>query len=178
MTEGVRKPKRQYTVTDRVLAACRVNIKKAQKAALERRFCATRGTRPELDASHASLEAAQRVKREDRTYKYRSYFRHGLLVADLERSLVMAGETREEYHAHLARFEALPAVFAFEAGSDKVKLARACAFPSWRRLRAFRLQSAWTLRMTVHHLHEASRLACIIHERVTRREFRLFRGTG
>jgi hypothetical protein len=151
------KPKRSYTVTDRVLAASRANVKIAQKAAWERRFCATRGTDAEHQASHAKLEAAQRVKREDNTYKYCSCFRHGLLVADLERSLVMAGESREEYHAHLARFEALPAVFALDAASQQVKLAHGCAFASWRRLRAFRLQSEWALRMMVHHLNEAIR---------------------
>jgi hypothetical protein len=147
------EPKRNYTVTDRVLAACRANLKKAR----ERRYCATRGTDAEHQASHAKLEAAQRVKREDNTHKYCSCFRHGLLVADLERSLVMAGESREEYHAHLARFEALPAVFALDAASQPVKLARACAFASWRRRRAFRLQSEWALRMMVHHLNEAIR---------------------
>ena len=151
------KPKRSYTVTERVLAACRLNIKKAQKAALEQRFCVTRGTSRELDARHAKLELAQKVKREDRTYKYCSCFRHGLLVADLERSLFMAGESRAEYQAHLARFEALPAVFALDAGSGQVKLARACAFASWRRLRAFRLHSEWALRMMVHHLRKVIR---------------------
>ncbi|HXJ97200.1 MAG TPA: hypothetical protein VMT20_30560, partial [Terriglobia bacterium] len=150
-----RKPKRSCTVTERVLAACRVNIKKAQAAALERRFCATRGTDAEHNASHASLEAAQRVKREDRTYKYCSCFRHGLLVADLERSLFMAGESREEYHAHLARFAALPAALACDADSEEVKLAQACGYASWRRLRAFRLHSEWSLRMMVHHLRKA-----------------------
>ncbi len=150
------KPKRSYTITERVLTACRLNIKKAQKAALERRFCATRGTDAEHKASHAKLELAAKVKREDRTYKYCSCFRHGLLVADLERSLFMAGESRAEYQAHLGRFEALPGVFGFDAGSDQVKLARACAFASWRRLRAFRLQSEWALRMMVHHLRKAA----------------------
>jgi hypothetical protein len=161
MTKELRKPKRNYTVTDRVLAACRINVEKARKAALERRFCATRGTWPEMRASHASLEAAQRVKREDNSYKYCSIFRHGLLVANLERSLVMAGESREEYLAHLGRFAAVPAVFDFDAASQEVKLAQACGFATRRRLRAFRLQSEWALRMMVHNLHAA------IHEQQT-----------
>jgi hypothetical protein len=152
------KPKRNYTVTERVLAACRINVEKARKAALERRFCATRGTWPELNASHENLEAAQRVKREDNTYKYCSIFRHGLLVANLERSLVMAGESREEYLAYLGRFAAVPAVFDFDAASQEVKLAQACGFTTWRRLRALRLQSEWALRMMVHNLHAAIRL--------------------
>jgi hypothetical protein len=57
-------------VTDRVRAANRINLENARKAAWERRFCATRGSDAEHNASHAKLEAAQRVKREDNTYKY------------------------------------------------------------------------------------------------------------
>jgi hypothetical protein len=151
------KPKRSYTVTERVLTACRINVEKARKAALERRFCATRGTWPEMRASHAKLELAQRVKLEDNTYKYCSIFRHGLLVANLERSLVITGESREEYLAHLARFAAVPGVFDFEAASQEVKLAQACGFTTWRRLRALRLQSEWALRMMVHNLRAAIR---------------------
>jgi hypothetical protein len=41
------------------------------------------------------------VKREDNAYEYCSIFRHGLGVPDLERSLVMAGESREEYYAQI-----------------------------------------------------------------------------
>jgi hypothetical protein len=45
-----------YTVTERVPAACRLNVEKARKAVLERRFCATRGTDAEHDVAHANLE--------------------------------------------------------------------------------------------------------------------------
>jgi hypothetical protein len=77
------------------------------------------------------------------------------LVGILERSLVMAGESREEYYAHLARLAALPGVFDLDAASQEVKLAIACGFTSWRRLRALRLQSEWALRMMLHAgIHE------------------------
>ncbi|HUI40985.1 MAG TPA: hypothetical protein VL523_03345, partial [Terriglobia bacterium] len=101
------------------------------------------------------LVRAHHVQRADRTFKYCSCFRHGLLVLDLERSLVLAGEDPAQYRAHLVRFAALPLARGFTSGSDEFKLGRACAFASWRRLRSFRLQTEWALRLMTHHLNEA-----------------------
>jgi hypothetical protein len=60
MTNERRKPKRNYTVSERVLAACRINVEKARKAALERRFCAARGTMPSTRLATRVSELAQR----------------------------------------------------------------------------------------------------------------------
>jgi hypothetical protein len=150
------KPRRPYTVSDRVLAANRLNIAKAVRAASDRWRLGS-PTEAEKEAWRQNLLRARQVLHDDHTWKYAPCFRHGLTALSLERSLVLAGESSDEYHAHLARFDRL--VRGLEPGplSDPAKLARAAALASWRRLRALRLDREWTLRALVDALHQGIR---------------------
>jgi hypothetical protein len=141
-----------------VKAACRINIKKSRRRPWSKgsgQLAATvvNSTLPTPTSKLRSTSSARTTLTSNVPW-----LRHGLLVADLERSLVIAGESQEEYHTLTGRaLPTLPAVFAFEAAPQQAKLAQACGYSSWRRLRAFRLQSEWAGRMMVHHLHEAIR---------------------
>ena len=112
-------------------------------------------TNAEEEAWRRNLLCARQVLHDDRTWKYATCFRHGLTALSLERSLVLAGESAEEYRQHLARFDRL--VEGMEPGplSDPAKLARATALVAWRRLRALRLDREWTLRGLVDVLQQA-----------------------
>jgi len=70
---------------------------------------------------------ARQVLHDDCTWKYATCFRHGLTALSLERSLVLAGESPEEYRAHLARFDRLVLGLEPRTQSDPAKLARATA---------------------------------------------------
>jgi hypothetical protein len=139
-----------------VLAANRLNLAKAVRAASDRRRLGS-PTEAEEEAWRQNLLRARQVLHDDHTWKYATCFRHGLTALSLERSLVLAGESPDEYRAHLARFDRL--VRGLEPGplSDPAKLARAAALVSWRRLRALRLDREWTLRALADCLQHALR---------------------
>ena len=99
-------PKRRYTVSEKVLAANRLNLEKAVRAATTRRRLGLR-TNAEEEAWRQNLLRARQALHDDRTWKYATCFRHGLTALSLERSLVLAGESAEEYRQHLARFDRL-----------------------------------------------------------------------
>ena len=88
------RPRRRYTVSEKVLAANRLNLEKAVRAATTRRRLGLR-TNAEEEAWRQNLLRARQVLHEDRTWKYATCFRHGLTALSLERSLVLAGESAE-----------------------------------------------------------------------------------
>lgn len=131
-----------------------MNVAKATKAASDRRRLGG-PSHAEKEAWQRNLLRARQVLHDDRTWKYATRFRHGLTAVSLERSLVLADESLDEYQAHLARFDRL--VRGLETGplSDPVKLAHGTALAAWRRLRALRIDHEWTLRALVAALHQA-----------------------
>jgi hypothetical protein len=149
--------KRRYTLSEKALAARRLSVEKATRAASDRRRLGN-PTLAEKESWRLNLLRARQVLHDDHTWKYAPCFRHGLTAISLERSLVLAGESLDEYRAHLARFDRL--VQGMEAGplSDPAKLARATALVAWRRLRALRLDREWTLRALTDVLQQAIRV--------------------
>ena len=132
------KPKRKYTVTEKVLNASRENLKKANLAPHELKY---RLTERRLAACLNALEKAVAELRRFDSPHYGLGFKRGTHCASLLRSLVLAGEKREDYEEHLRLFhEAFPTVD--ERGR---KLVQATAEAVWRRLRAFRGQGRWEL---------------------------------
>ena len=155
-TEPLAPNKRRYTLSEKALAARRLNQEKATRAASDRRRLGN-PTWAEKEAWRLNLLRARRVLDDDRTWKYAPCFRHGLTAISLERSLVLAGENPDEYRAHLARFDRLVEGLKPGPRSDPPKLARATALVAWRRLRALRLDREWTLRALLEVLQQAIR---------------------
>ncbi len=132
------KPKRKYTVTEKVLNASRENLKKANLAPHDLKY---RLTERRLAACLNALEKAVAELRRLDSPHYGLGFKRGTHCASLLRSLALAGEKREDYEEHLRLFhEAFPTVD--ERGR---KLVQATAEAVWRRLRAFRGQGRWEL---------------------------------
>lgn len=127
------RPKRKYTVTDRVRAACRANLERANAVPWEIRF---RSTEKRRHACHHNLTLALIAKKRDRSPRYATCFRNGWYVPDPERALALAGATPEEYHRHLEawRREVQP------RDSEEAKLAHALGMLSWRWITGVRLQ--------------------------------------
>ena len=146
------KPKRKYTVTERVRAACRANLAKANAVPKSIRY---RATEPRLLACRANLIRAVAARRADWSARYAPSFRLGCYAMSLPRSLAAAGESEAEYERHLELFAR-----GF-APSDQVekKLVRAMAKVWWRRLRALRLQSRWETNRLRARLDYAAYLA-------------------
>ncbi len=143
------RPKRKYTVTARVLAACRRNLARANAVDKEIRY---RLTPKRLIACHKNLVRAQTVRRTSPRYGAIS---HGTYCLSLERSLELAGETKSDFTSHLSDFDE---AFAPE-GEEQAKVVRALALTSWRRLRVFRGQARWEERRLGWCLAEAIRRA-------------------
>jgi len=127
------RPKRKYTVTDRVLAACRANLERANAVPREIRF---RSTEKRRLACHRNLTLAVIAKKRDRSPRYATCFRNGWYVADPERALGLVGATPEEYHQHLEawRREINP------RDATEEKLAHALGMLSWRWIAGLRLE--------------------------------------
>ena len=89
---------RKYTVTDRVLAACRANLERANAVPPEIRY---RPTEKRRRACHRNLTLALIAKKRDRSPRYATRFRNGWYVADPERALPLVGATLEEYQERL-----------------------------------------------------------------------------
>jgi hypothetical protein len=95
----IERPKRKYTVSERVLAANRRNLARANAVDKAIRF---RMTRKRRISCHRNLVRAQIVRQTSGRY---GPIRHGLYCASLERSLELAGETPSEFSAHLAAWD-------------------------------------------------------------------------
>jgi hypothetical protein len=97
------KAQRPYTVTPKVLAACRRNLAKANLVDKLIRF---RSTPRRRAACRRNLLKAQKVvrKADASSRAYATCFRHGLDCISLERSLELVGETPAEFRAHLDLF--------------------------------------------------------------------------
>lgn len=74
-----------------------------------------------------------------------NYFRHGLYAALLPAAIRRAGESPEEFAAHVARFERALGGGAEAGSKDEAGLIRAAAELVWRHIRAFRCQGEWEL---------------------------------
>ena len=125
--------KRKYTVSDRVLAACRANLEHANAVPPGIRY---RPTEKRRLACHRNLTLAVIARKRDRSPRYAPCFRNGWYVADPERALPLVGATIEEYREHLEawRREILPRDAAEE------KLAHALGMLSWRWIAGVRLE--------------------------------------
>ncbi len=127
------RPKRKYTVTERVLAANRANLALANAVPSEIRL---RSTERRRQAGRRNLQLALIAKKRDRSLHYASSFRNGWYVADPERALALLGATPEEYHRHLQawRREVGP------RNKTEAKLAHAMGMLSWRWIAGVRLE--------------------------------------
>ena len=118
------RTKRKYTVSDKVLAANRLNLEKARAVDKKIRY---RATPKRLEGSRASLIKARQSP------NYKPYVRYGLRAVDLRQSALQVGETLEEYDRHTQLVErVLPA--------NRQRLhngVRGLAQALWRRRRLF-----------------------------------------
>jgi len=123
-TENGQRTKRKYTVTDKVLAANRLNLEKARAVDKKIRY---RATPKRLEGNRASLIKARQSP------NYKPYVRYGLRAVDLHQSAPQVGETLEEYDRHTQLVErVLPA--------NRQRLhngVRGLAQALWRRRRLF-----------------------------------------
>ncbi|PYV09773.1 MAG: hypothetical protein DMG23_09870, partial [Acidobacteria bacterium] len=156
-------PRRPYTVTAKVLAACRTNLQKANAVPKSHRY---RPTPRRLAACHRNLEKAHATLRTalqsslrapgraagNRSPAYGTSFRHGLYCVLLGRSLELAGESREDFREHIELFDR---AFA-PRDHEEARLVRAIAETAWRRLRAFRGQGRWERLAIQYRLAEAA----------------------
>ena len=119
------KPRRKYTVSEKVLAANRLNLVQAN-AEPEKKY---RPSDRRLAATYASLIKAREGKRRKRLRGQATGVKYGLAVTDLYSTLGLADATREEIDGHYQLFRDL----IKPAGDEERKLARALAECSWRR---------------------------------------------
>jgi len=132
------KPKRKYTTSEKSRAASRKNLEKANQAPHWLKY---RRTDRRDAACYKALEKAVAEMRRFDSPHYGLGFKRGTYCASLTRSLALAGETREEYEAHLERMRK---AFAPLSERDR-KLVLAAAQAVWRRLRVFGGQGRWEL---------------------------------
>src|SRR5580698_10529252 len=144
------RPKRRYTCSDLQRETCRRNIRIAQQRALEIMKAPGYKTSPQRKAANrANLERANEVRLRSAWYAPR--FRDGLSAVSLERSLARAGESLEEFRAHLHWFRhVLIQGIAMLPGIPK--LASALGQAVWRRLRVFRTLPDWEMLAVSHSL--------------------------
>jgi len=153
------KPRRKYTTSEKSRAASRKNLEKANQAPHWLKY---RVTERRLIACYRALEKAVAELRRFDSPHYGLGFKRGTHCASLLRSLALAGETREEYEAHLERMRK---AFAPLSERDR-KLVLAAAQAVWRRLRVYGGQGRWELYAL------ASLLAELIAERKAEAERR------
>jgi hypothetical protein len=120
--------KRQYTVSDKVLAANRRNLVKANAVPKSIRF---RATARRLASCHANLQKAQAAQRDPQHPRRRGPMAHGFHVVDLRRTALQAGERQEDLDRHRALF-----LETFGGSRNQSRLASALADIFWRRWRA------------------------------------------
>jgi len=124
------KPKRKYTISEKSRAASRKNLEKANQAPHWLKY---RVTERRLIACYRALEKAVAELRRFDSPQYGLGFKRGTHCASLLRSLALAGETREEYEAHLERMRK-----AFAPLTERERrLVLAAAQAVWRRLRVY-----------------------------------------
>jgi len=132
------KLKRKYTTSEKSRAASRKNLEKANQAPHWLKY---RVTERRLAACYKALDKAVAELRRFDSPHYGLGFKRGTHCASLLRSLALAGETREEYEAHLERMRR-----AFAPLSERErKLVLAAAQAVWRRLRVFGGQGRWEM---------------------------------
>jgi hypothetical protein len=130
---------RKYTVSDKVLAANRRNLEKANAVPKSIRF---RATERRLASCHANLQKAQAAQRDPerprrpaaqslRAAGRRGQMAHGFRVVDLRRTAPQAGERPEDLDRHRALF-----LETFGGSRNQSRLAQALADIFWRRWRA------------------------------------------
>jgi len=132
------KPKRKYTVSEKSRAASLRNLALANQAPHWLKY---RLSERRVAHCYKALEKAVAEMRRFDSPHYGVGFKRGTYCASLTRSLALAGETREEYEAHLERMRK-----AFAPLSERQrKLVLAAAQAVWRRLRVFGGQGRWEL---------------------------------
>jgi hypothetical protein len=137
---------RKYTVSDKVLAANRRNLQKANAVPKSIRF---RATDRRLASCHANLQKAQAAQRDPERPCCRGRMAHGFRVVDLRRTALQAGERQEDLDRHRALF-----LETFGGSRNQSRLASALADIFWRRWRAL----GWEAQHEARQFY--SRLAC------------------
>ena len=115
---------RKYTVSDKVLAANRRNLAKANAVPAAIRF---RSTERRKAAARAALAAAHAARRRTKSC---------VSAVSIERSLAWAGEDANDWKQHQQRFERL--LNGTNPGSMDRRMSRALAELTWRRQRVWR----------------------------------------
>jgi hypothetical protein len=158
------RPGRAYRLTEPRRQAALANLRKANAVERQRKY---RLTERRLAANRANLQKARwtrlgRTPRERRSEAIRrTVIRHGLYCASLVKSLAAAGERRQSFERHLARFRR-----AFRpCGRTERLLVRRAGEAVWRRLRTFRGLARWQARRLLGVIEQFERaLAKGAHE--------------
>ncbi|HMD97483.1 MAG TPA: hypothetical protein VKM93_09180 [Terriglobia bacterium] len=119
------RPKRKYTVSDRVLAANRLNLVQAN-ANPEKKY---RPTPKRLASTYSNCLKARDGKRQKRLRGQATGVKYGLAVTDLYSTLGLADASREDLDEH---YRLLRGVVQPDCDDDD-KLAKALAECGWRR---------------------------------------------
>ncbi|MGO9273299.1 MAG: hypothetical protein ACLQOO_24195, partial [Terriglobia bacterium] len=119
------KPKRKYTVSEKVLAANRVNLAQAN-ADPEKKY---RPTDKRKASTYANCLKAREGKRQKRRRGQATGVKYGLAVTDLYSTLGLADASREELDEHYRLFRGV----VQPRYDDEDKLTKALAECSWRR---------------------------------------------
>ncbi|MGO9272607.1 MAG: hypothetical protein ACLQOO_20635 [Terriglobia bacterium] len=119
------KPKRKYTVSEKVLAANRAKLAQAN-ADPEKKY---RPTPKRLASTYANCLKAREGKRQKRKRGQATGVKYGLAVTDLYSTLGLADASREELDEHYRLFRGV----VHPRYDDEDKFTKALAECSWRR---------------------------------------------
>ncbi len=122
---GQEKPKRKYTVSEKVLAANRAKLVQAN-ADPEKKY---RPTPKRLASTYANCLKAREGKRQKRKRGQATGVKYGLAVTDLYSTLGLADASREELDGHYRLFRGV----VQPRYDDEDKFTKALAECSWRR---------------------------------------------
>jgi len=149
---GLEKPKRKYTVSDKVRAANRLNLAQAN-ADPEKKY---RPTPKRLASTYANCLKAREGKRQKRKRGQATGVKYGLAVTDLYSTLGLADASREELDGHYRLFRDL----VKPTYADEDNFTKALAECSWRRsqvLHVHAVDSAMLMKARLMMASEAAR---------------------
>ena len=148
---GPEKPKRKYTVSDKVLAANRAKLVQAN-ADPEKKY---RPTPKRLASTYANCLKAREGKRQKRKRGLATGVRYGLTVTDLYSTLGLADASREELDEHYRYFHDL----IKPQNQEEDKFTRALAECSWRRSQVLHVHAVDSAMLMKARLMMASAMA-------------------
>src|SRR5271157_5696622 len=147
------KPKRKYTVSDKVRAANRLNLVQAN-ANPEKKY---RPTPKRLASTYANCLKARDGKRRKRLRGQATGVKYGLAVTDLYSTLGLADASREELDEHYRLFRGVVQPDC----DDDDKLAKALAECSWRRSQVLHVHAVDEMMIMKARLMLASKSATL-----------------